>query len=140
MTPSRRLTNLAQGAEGQPFGTAEEAWLWTAAALTARRDGARIAAGRGKVRRPCEPDDVIRCLDRLYATRKVTLTHARILRVWGERQQAPDPRNAGERADYAVWQDAMAVLTPSLRSRGMIDQAQGLQPGKYSLTALQPQV
>ena len=137
MVLSRRSTTPAVHAEGQPFGTAEEAWLWTAAALTARRDGARVAAGRGKIRRPCEPDHVVRCLDRLYATRKVTLTQARVLRVWGERQQAPDPRHVGERADYAVWEDVMAVLTPSLRSRGLINQDQA-QPGKYSLTALQP--
>jgi hypothetical protein len=107
-------------AAGQPFDSAEEAWLWTAAALRARRDGARIAAGRGRVQRPCEPDDVVRCLDRLYTTRKVTLAHARILRVWGERQQAPDPRNAAERGDHAVWQDAMSLIAPSLRSRGVI--------------------
>ncbi len=107
-------------AGGQPFASAEEAWLWTAAALTARRDGARISAGRGRVQRPCEPDDVVRCLDRLYTARQVTPAHARILRRWGERQQAPDPTNAAERADYVVWRDVMGLMAPSLRSRGLI--------------------
>ena len=30
----------------QPFRTAEEAWFWTMAALTARRDGARYTSNR----------------------------------------------------------------------------------------------
>ena len=57
----------------RPFRSAEEAWLWTMAALQARRDGARYTANRGLVSRPCEPDDVIRCLDALYRRRRIDL-------------------------------------------------------------------
>ena len=49
----------------EPFKSAEEAWLWTMAALMARREGARYTANQGKVSRPCEPDDVVKCLDGL---------------------------------------------------------------------------
>ena len=86
----------------EPFDSAEEAWFWTMAALVARRDGARIVSGAGLVQRPCEPDDVVRCLDRLYRQRRIDLQHARILRIWGERGCAPDPRAPREGGDFAA--------------------------------------
>src|ERR1700723_4710598 len=87
----------------RPFRSAEEAWLWTMAALRARRDGARYTANRGLLSRPCEPDDVVRCLDALYRRRRIDLMHARILRVWGERQMPPNPAYATERYDFRLW-------------------------------------
>ena len=82
----------------EPFRGAEEAWFWTMAALMARREGADIAptTARG---RPCEPDDVVKCLDALYRRRRIDLVHARILRIWGERQVAPNPAFPQERCD-----------------------------------------
>src|SRR6185437_3332686 len=98
-----------------PFRNAEEAWFWTMAALTARREGARFSANKGRVSRPCEPDDVVRCLDVLYRRRRIDLTHARILRVWGERQAAPNPAYATERGDWKVWREAIDRLEWPLR-------------------------
>jgi hypothetical protein len=104
----------------QPFHSAEEAWLWTMAALRARRDGARYTANRGLFGRPCEPDDVIRCLDALYRRRRIDLLHARILRVWGERQMAPDPGHASEQCDHRLWREALDSLEWSLRAKGIV--------------------
>lgn len=111
---------LASGATQTPFDTAEEAWFWTMAALTARRDGARIVAGRGTLTRPCEPDDVIRCLDRLYRQRRIELAHARVLRIWGERGTAPDPRALRESGDSRLWREAMQRLDWPLRLKGIV--------------------
>ncbi len=86
----------------------------------ARRDGARYTANQGQVARPCEPDDVIRCLDTLYRRRRVDLVHARILRIWGERQMAPNPAVAGERCDWRLWQEAMERLEWPLRVKGIV--------------------
>ncbi len=104
----------------QPFRSVEEAWFWTMAALTARREGARSVAGRGRVPRPCEPDDVVRCLDVLYRRRRIDLMHARILRIWGERQVSPNPEVAGERSDWRLWQEAMDRLEWPLRMKGIV--------------------
>lgn len=112
----RRATALAQ----IPFATAEEAWFWTMAALVARWDGARIVAGRGLVTRPCEPDDVVRCLDRLYRQRRVDVAHARILRLWGERGIAPDPRAPREAGDHRLWKEALDRLEWPLRGKGIV--------------------
>jgi hypothetical protein len=104
----------------EAFRSAEEAWFWTMAALIARRDGARIVSGAGLVTRPCEPDDVVKCLDRLYRHRRVDLQHARILRIWGERQQAPDPRYPREKGDWRLWREAMLRLDWPLRVKGIV--------------------
>lgn len=113
--PAARCTNTTE-----PFGSAEEAWFWTMAALIARRDGARIVSGAGRVQRPCEPDDVVRCLNRLYRQRRIDLQHARILRIWGERQAAPDPRAPRERGDARLWREAMQRLDWPLRAKAIV--------------------
>jgi len=123
MTTSPRPTPAALPSDRtrtEPFSSADEAWFWTMAALTARRDGARIVSGAGRVTRPCEPDDVIKCLDRLYRHRRIDLQHARILRIWGERQQAPDPRALREKGDWRLWREAMSRLDWPLRVKGIV--------------------
>ena len=102
------------------FRNAEEAWLWTMGCLMARRQGARFGANRGSVSRPCEPDDVVKCLDALYRQRRIDLLHARILRIWGERQMAPSPNHASEKADWHIWREAMERLEWPLRVKGIV--------------------
>jgi hypothetical protein len=106
--------------KSQPFHTAEEAWFWTMAALRARHEGAQYTANRGLVSRPCEPDDVVRCLDALYQRRRIDLVHARILRVWGERQVVPNPAYATESCDFRLWREALARLEWALRAKSIV--------------------
>jgi hypothetical protein len=117
--PFVRVVGPARGASaGEPFRSAEQAWFWTMAALAARHEGrARCAPA---VRRNCEPDDVVRCLDTLYRSRRITLAHARILRLWGERQAAPDAAYAGERGDWQLWREALQRLEWPLRVKGIV--------------------
>lgn len=103
----------------QPFLTVEEAWFWTIATLNARREGSR-GTRVGGVPRPCEPDDVLKCLDRLYRRRRVDLAHARVLRVWGEHQVAPNPAYPPEKADAQLWREAINALEWPLRSKGIV--------------------
>jgi hypothetical protein len=90
------------------------------AALVARREGARYTANQGKTVRPCEPDDVVKCLDALYRRRRIDLVHARILRIWGERQASPNPSIASERCDWRLWQEALDRLEWPLRVKGIV--------------------
>jgi hypothetical protein len=90
------------------------------AALVARREGARYSANQGTIRRPCEPDDVVKCLDQLYRQRRVDLVHARILRIWGERGMAPNPAYASERCDWRLWREALSRLEWPLRVKGIV--------------------
>jgi hypothetical protein len=104
----------------QPFGDAEHAWLWTMSALIARRDGARYTANMGAIARPCDPDDVVKCLDTLYRQGRISLIHARVLRIWGERQMAPSPALPAERQDCKVWAEALERLAWPLRAKGIV--------------------
>jgi hypothetical protein len=104
----------------QPFDSAEGAWLWTMAALIARREGARYSANKGAVARPCDPDDVVKCLDALYRQRRIDLAHARILRIWGERQMAPSQAVAAEHHDRRLWIEALQRLEWPLRVKGIV--------------------
>lgn len=118
--PTNRAAILVGLDRAVPFTTAEEAWFWTMAALIARHEGARLSAGRGEVLRPCEPDDVVKCLDRLYRQRRIELAHARILRIWGERGTAPSARVICERGDLRLWSEAMERLDFPLRAKGIV--------------------
>ena len=103
-----------------PFRSGEEAWFWTMATLMARRDGAGLAWRPDPTTRPCDPEDVIKCLNTLYERRGVALLHARILRVWGERQVAPDEVIPDQADDARLWQQAMGQLEWALRGRGIV--------------------
>ena len=103
----------------QPFRSAEDAWLWAMAALKAEREHLPFDGG---VKRPCEPNDVVQCLNSLYRRRRISREHARILRIWGERGEAP-PEHRRRRcysAEHHLWTQAMAVLERPLRARGIV--------------------
>jgi hypothetical protein len=102
----------------EPFRSVEQAWFWTIGALRARHEGACRTSGT--VLRPCEPDDVIVCLDNLYRRKRIDLSHARVLRVWGERGMAPDARLPAERTEARLWGEAMDLLDWPLRVRGIV--------------------
>jgi hypothetical protein len=119
-SPSSRPATIAHCDRVQPFRDAGEAWIWTMAALVARRDGARYTANKGKIGRPCDPDDVVKSLDALYRQRRIDLLHARILRIWGERGMAPDPTHAMERGDWKLWKEALDRLEWPLRVKGIV--------------------
>ncbi len=103
----------------RPFSSAEEAWFWTIAALNARNAGARIVSGLG-IPRPCEPDDVVRCLDRLYRQRRLDLVHARVLKEFGDRGVPPDPSHRGDRAALLLWREALSRLEWPLVEKGIV--------------------
>ena len=107
------------GVPPEPFRNAAQAWFWTMAALQARQEGGRRPGGSG-VPRPCDPDDVVRCLDGLYRRKRIELAHARVLRIWGELGYPPDGHRASERTAARLWAEAMALLDWPLRVRGIV--------------------
>ena len=104
----------------EPFRSAEQAWLWTMAALVARREGSPRGVDGSGPPRVAVPEDVLRCLDGLYRNRRVVLLHARILRVWGERGRAPDATRPSERNDATIWREAIDRLEWPLRVKGIV--------------------
>lgn len=103
-----------------PFDTAEEAWFWFILAQTAKNEGAKLCSGTGLMSRPCEPADILTCLDRLYRNRRLTMDHMLVLRHYGKRQMAPDPRRVKEARAFTLWKEALERLEPVLARKGIV--------------------
>jgi hypothetical protein len=103
-----------------PFSNPEEVWFWFIEANQARLDGARYTAARGNVRRPCEPVDVLRILDRLYRTRRLMIDHLRVLRFYGVRQMRPEAWRRSEARAATLWREAMRILEPVFIAKGIM--------------------
>ena len=124
--PAPRGRELPCGAVA--FASAAQAWFWTLGALAARHDGSRVSGvgqtstGRARIniRRPCEPDDVIRALDQLHQRGEITLSHARVLRRWGDRGFAPNAVHPGQEADALLWSQALERLEVLLRAKTIV--------------------
>ena len=102
------------------FDSAEQAWFWFIQAQQARIDGARATMGAGLVPRPCEPIDILHCLDRLYRQRKLSMDHLLVLRHYGRHMVAPDPSRAQEIRGYRLWIEALEQLGPMLEAKKII--------------------
>ncbi len=102
------------------FQSSEEAWFWAMAILLARHDGCGMAWRPTMVLRPCDPEDVFNCLNRLYRARKLELLHVRVLLGWGERQAAPGDAGLHRPREARLWQQAMAELEWSLRKKRIV--------------------
>lgn len=106
-----------------PFDSAEEAWFWFIAAQEARNDGARYAAGASLVPRPCEPTDILKCLERLHRNRRLVMDHLLVLRHYGRRQLAPDARRAKEARAFVLWHEALDRLEDIFIDKGIVESA-----------------
>jgi hypothetical protein len=104
----------------EPFSCPSEAWFWFMACHQAKVDGARVAAGRGRVGRPCEPGDIHHLVTRLHGTGRLRPQHLRILIRYGLMMLPPDPSQLDRQADCQIWDQAMDCLEGPLRAKGII--------------------
>jgi len=115
-----------------PFDNVEEAWLWFILAQEARNEGARFTAGAALMPRPCEPADILKCVDRLYRNRRLVMDHLLVLRHYGKRQLPPDQRRVKEVRAFSLWNEALERLEPVLVRKGIVRPKLSLpQPGRY---------
>lgn len=119
-SPTRSPADDAASDLGEPFATAADAWFWYMACQQARLDGARVVAGAGKVRRPCEPGDIHHVLLRLHRQGRLGSAHLRVLLRHGRTMLAPDPRRAAHTGDLELWQTALDRLGEALRAKGIV--------------------
>jgi len=104
----------------RPFGSAAEAWFWFMACHQAKLDGARVVAGRGEVRRPCEAVDIYRIVVRLYRSRRLRPQHLRVLVRYGRSMLPPDPQHPGRTDDLRLWREALERLGEVLAAKGIV--------------------
>ncbi len=114
------------------FDNAEEAWFWFIQAQEARNEGAQISAGASLFHRPCEPSDILKCVDRLYRHRRLMMDHLLVLRYYGKRRLSPDPRRIKEVRAFGLWKEALERLEPILVRKGIVRPKLSLpRPGRY---------
>ena len=104
-----------------PFESAEEAWFWFLAAQTAKNDGAKFVSGAGLHKRPCEPVDIFKVIDRLYRNRRLQRDHILVLRHYGLRHMAPDQYRAKEKRAYYLWKQALERIEGVLIAKGIVE-------------------
>lgn len=103
-----------------PFESAVDVWFWFILAQQARNEGARYTAGMSLTPRPCEPTDILKILDGLYRNRRLLRDHLLVLRHYGRRQMAPDPRRTKELLAHKLWKEAMERIEPVLVRKGIV--------------------
>lgn len=101
------------------FRSAEQAWIWCAQLLAARRDGRAPRDGEGG-NRPCTPDDILMIIQRLHSAGRINLEQAAVLRRYGEKGRAPAVNLLGEETDWHQWRAVMRALLPQLVARGIV--------------------
>jgi hypothetical protein len=111
-----------------PFDSAAEAWFWFVQANDALNDGARRAAGKGLIVRPCEPSDILKILDTLHRARRLLRDHLLVLRHYGRRQMPPDPRRLKELRAHDLWKEALERMEPVMVRKGIV-RARDLRAG-----------
>ena len=103
-----------------PFDSVEDVWFWFIAAQQARNEGAKYVAGAGAIKRPCEPVDILKVLDGLYRKRRLVRDHLLVLRHYGRRHMAPDPRRVKEQRAHTLWHEAFDRMRPVLERKGIV--------------------
>jgi len=110
---------------GEPFASAEEAWLWAVERYDSTLAGARPRAGRSTTPRAGDPRDVVNVAARLLRGGVLTRDQAAVLFQCAREKRLPDPRVPEERARLRTWRNALARLEPPLIAKGLVSGAGG---------------
>lgn len=120
MARPRFMPRPLQGAATQPFGTAEEAWLWYAHCQLARLAGCRPRPDMGAIPRPCDPDDIHREVMRLFRLNRIQTEHLRTLAELGTRLAGENAAISWSDQQDKLWCEALDRLETSLRNKGIV--------------------
>lgn len=103
------------------FTDAAEVWFWYRSVRKARDAGwttpRTIVVGSP---RPCEIGDIERVLIHVTLRKELTDAHLAVLRRYGDDGREPVPDHAVEGADAVLWREAMTVLEPYWRGKGIL--------------------
>lgn len=138
MTTDKYTPKPSSTAAALPFADAAEAWFWFIQAQQARMDGARVVSGQGLVPRPCEPVDILNVISQLHRSRRLLIDHILVLRHYGRRMMAPDPRRVKEMRAHKLWAEALERIEPVLIRKGIVeddaDFTRHAQPNRFWTT------
>ncbi len=89
------------------FKTPEEVWFWCSKKSSC-----------SPIARPCERQDILKVVERLYRQRRLRMDHLRVLVFYGARQSRPDIGRMTERRAFYLWREAMNALSAILEQQG----------------------
>jgi len=117
---SNILFKIGEPERIEPFNDSQEAWFWFMQANEAKRIGAKCSPGMGTVSRPCEPEDIMNIINKLYRQRHLLIDHVRILAHYGKRLYAPNKSRYREQKACTLWREAMNKIEPIFLKKGII--------------------
>ena len=109
-----------ESGETKLFANGQEAWFWFMQANEAKIIGAKCSPGMGAVSRPCEPEDIMNVINKLYRQRSLLIDHVRILAHYGKKLCAPNKDRYREQKACTLWKEAMNKIEPILMKKGII--------------------
>ncbi|MEQ8667015.1 MAG: hypothetical protein RIC16_14945 [Rhodospirillales bacterium] len=121
---SRRKRSRPSTAEDdpvEPFTDCEQAWFWFARCQRLRHAGARFDRNAGRVRRPCDPDDIYRIVMQLFRTGRLKRRHLTTLARFGALERAPDHRVPEEHRHDRDWRAALDCMSAPLIAKGIVE-------------------
>lgn len=104
----------------EPFNNSQEALFWFMQANEAKRIGAKCSPGMGAVSRPCEPEDIMNVINKLYRQRTLLIDHVRILAHYGKKLCAPNKDRYREQKAWTLWGEAISKIEPVFMKKGII--------------------
>ena len=93
--------------------------MWSMQCLMARQDGARSVAGGGEAR-PCEPEDIVKSVERLHRVGRLTRHHLHVLVDYGRQLSAPAPNDHATSRAARLWDEAIDLMTTPFRQKGIV--------------------
>jgi len=104
-----------------PFKDTEEAWFWYVRSERARREDVLSLKVESIEARPCDPDDIYRFVMQLRKRKKLNSEHLKVLAEYGWKNEPPDQRVYSEQRTWAIWDEALDILSTILKSKGIVD-------------------
>lgn len=115
-----KKTSNAEQVSIEPFNNTQEAWFWFMQANEAKVIGAKCSPGMGVISRPCEPEDIMNIVNKLYRQRNLLIDHVRILAHYGKKLCAPNKNRYREQKACTIWREAISKIEPVFMSKGII--------------------
>ena len=106
--------------DGEPFDSADEAWLWAIASMQTRLAGANVKPGMATVLRPCEASDVLASAHSVRRAGRLSADELQVMLLYGRYGTTPAALGPAHRTAVPYWQHAMDELSVVLEQKGII--------------------
>lgn len=114
------VESVAFTVAGEPFASADEAWIWAVQGMRSRLDGANVKPGMAQTIRPCEASDIFSAANRLWRSGRIRQRELQVMFLYGGHAAAPAMLGRAHRAAVPYWQRGMDALGQILEQKGII--------------------